>query len=412
MKSYRFSSALILASVTWLLPMQFTLAWAPTSIHPWAMFHGDYNHTGAAAVKGPQTATLKWRLKAAQSGEGQQPPNSVAIDSNGIIYLGAPTKIRAIKPDGTVKWHKNYTNIQGPALSPDGKTLYFAGDKKVWAVKAKNGDKKWKYSMDNSTLFGPTIGPDGVIYQGSWDSYLYAINPSGELKWKFQTAGAISYPATVNEGGTIFLGGGDAHEGPDSYFYAIKKNGELKWKYDTGATRVGSPVITADGTILAPAAPDLLAFDKDGNLLWDVGPGNGGGSEPPAGPSRVIQVAGDVAGIISPAVAPDGTIYIANSDGLVSAIDPDTQEVKWTYQGGTDPDDATNSGMPSFPVVDSKGTVYFGSVDGQMYALDKDGNLKWTYQTDDALAEAAPALGADGTLYFSSDDGYLYAIQD
>jgi outer membrane protein assembly factor BamB len=51
-------------------------------------------------------------------------------------------------------------------------------------------------------------------------------------------------------------------------------------------------------------------------------------------------------------------------------------------------------------------------MDGKMYALKRDGSLLWSYQTDGAIAEAAPALGADGTLYFSSDDGYVYAIQD
>lgn len=401
-----------------------TLAWAPESTHFWPMMHGNYNHSGYADVNGPANGTLKWRFKAASGEDGAPPPNSMAIDADGIIYVGAPERVYALKPDGSVKWKKRYTSVQGPALSADGKTVYIAGNNAVFALKAKNGEKKWKYAMGSSTLFGPTIAVDGTIYQGSWDHFVYALHPDGSLKWRFETAGAVSYPITLNKKGTVLVGGGDAHEGPDPYLYALNPNtGAVKWQYDTGATRVGSPAVGADNLIYVPAAPALFVLDKDGVLQWsagdtDVTPDDGGGDilaeEVLDNPvlDTPAEESSDVAGIISPAIGPDGTVYIGNSQGLISAIDPNTQEVKWTYQTGVSLDGSGNYGLPSFPVVDKKGRVYFGSVDGNMYALSKDGELLWAYQTDNMIAEAAPALDADGTLYFSSDDGYVYAIQD
>lgn len=381
-------------------------AWTPTSDHPWPMFHGNYNHTGLAEVKGPRDGTLKWKMKLGPGGDAV-PPNSVAIKSNGVIFVGSGTKVRALKADGTVKWSKRYTNIQGPALSPDGKTVYVAGNNKVMALKAKNGEKRWKYAMGDSTLFGPTISPDGVIYQGSWDGYLYALKPDGTLKWKYQTEGANSYPPSVDEKGIVYLGAGDSHAGPDGNVYAIKKNGSLKWKYDTGTERAGSPAINEDGLIIIPAAPNLIALNADGSLAWSVGP-----MQPLDAHDVRAVAADDVAGIITPGIGPDGTIYIGNSEGVITALDPDTQETLWTYQTGVSLEDGATYGTPSFPVVDSKGVVYIGAMDGKMYALDKNGTEVFSYQTDGPLAEAAPALGADGTLYFSSDDGYLYALQD
>lgn len=407
-----------------------TTAWEPESDHPWPMFHGNYNHTGYVDVKGPREGTLKWKFKAGSGEENQPPPNSVAIDANGMIYVGSPEKIYAIRPKGNVKWSKSYTNVQGPALSADGETLYFAENNALMAVRTKDGKKKWKYSMDNSTLFGPTIGPDGTIYQGSWDSYLYAIKSNGKLKWKYQTAGAVSYPASIMKSGLIILGGGDAHAGPDSYVYAIKPDGSLNWKYDTGSSRVGSPAIGTDGLIYIPAAPKLLVLNKKGTLEWSLGPETSGDDsedtsvqedigEPPTDGEDEEDIGDggeeaqdDIAGIITPAIGPDGTIYIGNSQGVISAVNPTTQEVKWTYQTGADPDDTTMYGLPSFPVVDKGGAVYFGSVDGYMYALNKKGELLWSYQTGGGISESAPALGPDGTLYFTSEDGYLYAIQD
>ncbi len=383
-------------------------AWTPTSDHPWPMFHGNYNHTGLSDVKGPRDGTLKWKIKLGPGGDAV-PPNSIAIKSNGILFVGSGTKIRAIKPDGTVKWSKRYTNVQGPALSADGKTVYVAGNNKVLALKAKNGQKRWKYAMGDSTLFGPTLSADGVIYQGSWDGYLYALNSDGTLKWKYQTEGANSYPPSIDEKGIVYLGAGDAHAGADGNVYALKKNGALKWKYDTGSERAGSPAITEDGLILVPAAPNLYALNKDGSLAWTVGP------MPPLGTEAhdlQVTAADDISGIITPGIGPDGTIYLGNSEGVITAIDPDTQDTLWTFQTGVNPEDGTTYGTPSFPVVDSKGVVYIGAMDGNMYALDKNGTEVFSYQTDGVIAEAAPALGADGTLYFSSDDGYLYALQD
>lgn len=404
-------------------------AWSPTSDQSWPMFHGNYNHTGYANVVGPAEATLQWKIKAASGEDNAPPPNSIAIDSKGIIYLGSPEKIYALKPNGHVKWSKAYTSVQGPALSADGKTLYFNAENSIVAVSTKTGKREWKYNTDGSMLFGPTVGPDGVIYQGSWDGYVYAIKPTGKLKWKYLTAGAISYPPSIDKSGIIYVGGGDAHAGPDSYLYALKPNGNLKWKYDTTMTRVGSPAIGSDELIYVPAAPTLIVVNKAGELQWSAGPDtgggdedgsddenpdDGGGNEPPGGDDgeQTIMATDDVAGIISPAIGKDGTIYLGNSQGVVLALDPDSHETLWTYQTGASSDDATLYGLPSFPVVDKRGRVYIGAVDGKIYAFSKIGDLLWTYQTDDGIAEAAAALGPDGTLYISSDDGYLYAIND
>jgi outer membrane protein assembly factor BamB len=393
------------------------------------MFHGNYNHTGYADVKGPRDGKVKWKLKAASGEEGAQPPNSI---------------------------------VQGPALSTDGKTLYFAGKNSIVAVRAKDGHRKWRVKAGDSTLFGPTVGPDGTIYQPSWDGKLYAIKPNGDIKWKYETAGALSYPASINKKGTIIVGGGDAHAGPDPLIYALKPNGDVKWTYDTGSTRSGSPVISPDGLIYVASGPTLFALRGNGELAWQMGPessqaadetdpgespigedddedigdGPGGetgdddedtgdgedtddgedGEDSEEGEDDEGSEEGDsesdVAGIISPAVGPDGTIYIGNSQGEIHAINPDTQEIKWTYETGPAPDDETLYGLPSFPVVDKKGVVYVGAMDGKMYAINKKGEKLWSYKTKDAMSESAPALGPDGTLYFTSDDGYLYAIAD
>ncbi|MDD5098532.1 MAG: PQQ-binding-like beta-propeller repeat protein, partial [Candidatus Pacebacteria bacterium] len=351
----------------------------PVSNHPWSQFHGNYFHTGYADVKGSEKATLKWKFKIGKI-EGAE-PSSIAISSDGTIYVAGAGKIFALDKSGKEIWSKNYQNTQGPALSEDG-SIYFLSRDTIVALD-KDGNEKWKYKTNGNTIIGLTIGPDGTIYQGSWDGYFYAIDKDGKLKWKYKTEGAISYPASIDQNGIIYLGGGDAHAGPDSNLYAFNLDGTLKWKYDTKAVRVGSPAIGSDGLIYIPAGPNLIVLDSSGNLKWKKGPevsfngsqvvsaaecgapplpacngvqpqnGNmpqssAGCGAPPLPPCDSMNQPqngnmpqsfpgkDDISGIITPAISSDGIIYIGNVQGVLSAISSKTQEVKWTYQTGAD----------------------------------------------------------------------------
>ncbi len=362
-----------------------------TTNHPWPMFHGAANHTGRAAVIGPQTATLKWKTLIGKV-QGAS-PNSVALAADGTVYVAGAHKLVALDASGQEKWSRSYLNAQGPAIADDG-TVYVASTSSIVAVSA-DGKEEWSFPTGGKTLFGPTLGPDGTIYQGSWDRSLYALNPDGTKKWQFKTAGAVSYPPTLAPDGTIYLGGGDAHSGPDRFLYALAPNGQLKWQLDTGALRVGSPAIGSDGLLYVPASPALLVVNPEGQLKWA---------------KRPDQEIKELTGIISPALGPDGTIYSVTSQGIVFAIDATTQAIKWRYQTPADPTRPPGTGIPSFPVVDREGTVYLGSVAGTIFAIDRHGELVWSYQTGGPITEAAPALDPAGTLYFTSEDGYLYAF--
>lgn len=104
-------------------------------------------------------------------------------------------------------------------------------------------------------------------------------------------------------------------------------------------------------------------------------------------------------GITSPAVGPDGTIYVGHCDGLY-ALDPAAGKFKWGVG---------MSEVVSSPAVGKDGTIYVGSMDGKLHAISPAGVEKWAVKTKGQL-NASPAIGADGTVYVTSDDGYLYAV--
>jgi len=87
---------------------------------------------------------------------------------------------------------------------------------------------------------------------GSYDNYLYAINPDGTLKWKFGTGGDILSSPAIGKDGTIYVGS------YDNYLYAINPDGSLKWKFETGNGVYSSPAIGKDGTIYVGSYDNYL----------------------------------------------------------------------------------------------------------------------------------------------------------
>src|ERR1041384_254439 len=104
---------------------------------------------------------------------------------------------------------------------------------------------KWKFKTERvieAWFSSPTVS-NGVLYVGSDDSYLYALNAqTGELKWKFKTGDVVySSPAVV--AGVIYFG---SHDG---YLYAVNAEaGSERWRFKTGYRVYSSPAIS-DGVI-------------------------------------------------------------------------------------------------------------------------------------------------------------------
>jgi outer membrane protein assembly factor BamB len=100
----------------------------------------------------------------------------------------------------------------------------------------------------------------------------------------------------------------------------------------------------------------------------------------------------------SPAVADDGTVYVAERNGTLTALAPGGT-VKWTRPGAV--------GIYSAPAIAADGTVVFGAIDKVVYAVNPDGTDKWSYTTDWQIS-ASPVIAPDGTIYCGSLD--LFAL--
>jgi outer membrane protein assembly factor BamB len=110
----------------------------------------------------------------------------------------------------------------------------------------------------------------------------------------------------------------------------------------------------------------------------------------------------------SPTIGPDGTVYVGSEDGRLFAVDIDGN-LRWTH--------TADAFLYSSPAVSADGnTIFVGSGDGVLYALGRDGSELWSFETTGfglmgGAIFASPAIGIDGTVYLGAlNDPNLYAL--
>ncbi|WP_331766856.1 PQQ-binding-like beta-propeller repeat protein [Embleya sp. NBC_00896] len=231
----------------------------------------------------------------------------------------------------------------------------------------------WRFATGDDVTSSPTV-VDGVVYVGSFDKNVYALDAAtGAKKWSYPTGGGVnSAPAVV--GGVVYIGSGDKN------VYALDAaTGAKKWSYPTGDEVTSSPVVVNGVVYIGGVDRNVYALDAaTGTKKWSYTTG------------RVYS---------SPAVV-DGVVYVGSNESRVYALDAVNGVEKWSYRGGR--------GFNTSPEVVG-GVVYIGSEDSSVYALDAvTGGQKWSYTTGREVSSSPAVVG--GVVYIGSEDYSVYAL--
>lgn len=276
--------------------------------------------------------------------------------------------------DGQLKWWYKTHAAFSPVIGADG-TVYLGCDEMLQACKP-DGSELWVALMSEAPCHcSPAVGVDGSVYLGSLTQGLRAVDPrGGGLKWKtsspyHEDLGTYGHAPVIGWDGTIYA------VSAEGYLSALFPDGTGNGSFRRDPRRIAPGRATRPNPTLARIAKALGSAHVRKWLL-DFGPLCG-----------------------SPAIAPDGSIYIGTNDGYLCALLP-----------GGRPDLIVEVGpVSTSPAIARNGTVYLGMEDGQLVALYPDGKKKWTYRTPGAIRSSC-AIARDGTVYFGSEDGCLRAL--
>jgi outer membrane protein assembly factor BamB len=336
-----------------------------------------------------------------------------AKDTGGALSQWSAPHTIVVRPD-TLRWRylTGRAITASPALGPDGTIYIGSTDNYLYAVSPQN-ILRWRYQTGALIRFSPAVAADGTVYFGSDDGYIYAVHPDGTLKWSHNVGSYVDRSPAIGADGSVYVGSSDLN------LYAFSADGVQQWQYPIPWGIAGSPAIAADGTLYFGSYDSVHAVYADGSPKWRCRVGGWPGPAAIATDGTVYVGSRD-SGLYAinsggttkwrcplsgetrtePAIGADGTIYIGSSVGILYAVNPNGT-VWWNY--------ATGGAISSTPAVAMDGTLYFGSDDGYVYALNPDGSLKWKYLTGNAV-KSSPAIAADGVMYVGSSDYCLYAL--
>ena len=235
---------------------------------------------------------------------------------------------------------------------------------------------RWLYCVSGEDMRSePALGGDGAVYAQGRNQGLYVLNPDGSLRWDYITGSPSKATPAIAPDGTVYT-----NTNSDTYgeVRAFTPGGVFKWTYSSGLI-FGSPAIAPSGAIIQNLISGLASVSPDGFQDWYF----------------------DLVKAEYPAIAADGTVYIATTaytpyQEQIVALNPDGS-LKWVskdyFMGWFE--------GPGSPITDDHGTLYFSN-DIQFIALNDDGTTKWIYDTNCHSSYAAVA--PDGTILFTTGD--------
>jgi outer membrane protein assembly factor BamB len=217
---------------------------------------------------------------------------------------------------------------------------------------------------------------DGILYMGSMDGKIMAVNPSARSQnLSFPADGEWEYPITAPSGGGLSCS-------QTSASVAI---------YGTPAVDEALVFIGGyNGKVYAlntSARSQNLDFPQMRDNEWFY--------------PKTSEVIGAIVG--SPVISEDA-IYVTSSNGKVYCLDKHFGDKKWES-------DVLAKKLWSTPYIEGD-KVYISTFDGHFYALSaEDGSITWSFATESKIGFVSSPAVYEGTIFAGSFDDNLYAVK-
>ena len=108
--------------------------------------------------------------------------------------------MRDSTPNGQLKRNYLTEGILTPAITLSEIVYVGSWDNNVYALNATTGTKVWNYKTGGSVISSPTVA-NGIVYIASLDHNVYALNATtGTKVWNYKTRGFVNSSPSVTNG--------------------------------------------------------------------------------------------------------------------------------------------------------------------------------------------------------------------
>lgn len=339
------------------------------------------------------------------------PNNDIDVDST--LSVTSHEQMEAVTDPKLNAWYDNQGNEIGDKcawnfsnINQDNNTANIQLNSNFYLVQ-----QEWSNAIDGCTLTSQGTQSNGVLYVGSNDGYLYALNINdGSILWRAKT-GVLSTPAIAN--GVVYIGS------KDRYVYAFSSSdGTQRWRYKTNGAIFSSPTVANGVVYIGSTDGTLYTLDAAKGSLLGRFPIKSSITTTPTVVNNIVYIGAtngyfyavnsqsmlwhyQVRGAtFSSATVANGIVYFGSSNGYVYALDAAKGSLLWRY--------SANRAIVATPTI-TNSTVYVGTSNGNLYALNAvKGTLIWKFQTRGVIVSQATV--SNGVIYFGSFDHYLYAL--
>ncbi|WP_049929272.1 PQQ-binding-like beta-propeller repeat protein [Halopiger goleimassiliensis] len=369
----------------------------------WNQYKGDAAHSGIAPDR--EGPRL---IEEAWTADLVGPVGTPVCDHD-TVYVGTTRgNCYALEAEtGRRRWTVETTQATDTAPVVTREFLYFGTeDGRIHAVDPATGDPRWERTLPGELGGAPTLA-DGRLY-APHERGVTALEPeTGDPLWTAETEAAALEPPAV--------GDDRSWSGPrvfvgtaDETVHAFEAaDGEEVWSVPLGDDLAGAPTAVDGRVYVADGSGTMVALDGDSGQSWFSYDGTSRFTS-----SVTVLPGEDLAVDEIPTADGDaegGTTFVGAADGYVHVTDTTFGRRKvrgWLFsKKGL----ALDGEVHATPVVVG-GVVCVADTTGSIYGIDADRYDHWWHFAADGPVTSTPAVG-DARLFVGSEDERLYCLE-
>ena len=274
------------------------------------------NQEGSIIALDAATGKQQWSYKtkgAVFSSPASDGKIVVAGSADGFVYA-----LRTANGKLLWKYNMEAAVLGSPLINGD--TVFIGGSAgRYEAIQLSTGNNIWKFDSLQGPVMSKPLLYEGKLIFGAWDRHLYAVNSSnGRLLWKWNNGSTVRHfsPAAcipVASGGIVYI------VAPDRFTTALNAaNGETIWRTKEGGLRESIGISTDGNTVFGKSMQDTIVLFKKGESSQPI--------------IEKIHVGFGYEHAPSMLRESNGFLYFGTKNGVVYCLDVNTKMVKWSYK--------------------------------------------------------------------------------